>query len=129
MGVHLKCSEFYIMVGKLGVAEDQVRKASWMCRFVNFENMLLECLELSITLAMFSGKVGKAKKLADQSEVDMPKPKFLAIWARCAIICGDYASTKAAIERFLRVEPGMFERDLSGMKKLIENVNQADVLL
>jgi len=125
--VHLKCSEYYLMVGRLNVAEDQIRKASWMCRFVNFENMLTDCLELSITLATFSGKVGKAKKLADRTNVQSADPRIIALWARSAMLCGDFDQAQHALERYVRHEPGSFEKKFDIISIALETVENPEI--
>jgi hypothetical protein len=131
--VHFKFSQFKAMSSDLIQAQGGARKALWVARFLNYEKILVEALELSVCIFTFVGGLGKANKMLEATvqamSVSSPNYLILALHARIALFIGDFAAAEAALERIGRLEPGSFERDLEGSQKKLLRSEMPETLL
>ncbi|GBG26953.1 Adenylate cyclase type 10 [Hondaea fermentalgiana] len=110
--VRFKSAKFSTMMGEMKQAGDRVRKALWMCNFLNLERLLLESQTLSLSIQLFTGQVSKAKATLKASVVKMsqagPNYVVLALTARTACLVGDFELAESCLERIGRMPPGNF---------------------
>jgi len=121
--VHFKNAELSAMIGQLKDSLDQVRKASWVCKFLHFERLRRECTFLNVSVLTFCGKLGKAKQILVEIVQSMPKAapdyEMLALAARAAILVGDFEFTESCLERIARVDTGAFRLNHVQASKLL----------
>lgn len=126
--VRYKSAKFALMVGELKQASDRVRKALWMCKFLNFERMMLDCHTLSLAIQLFMGRLANAKRLLESTVADMsqaaPNYVILAIAARTACLAGDFKLAESCLERIGRMNLGQFSSGpVAASKKLMMYAN------
>ena len=100
-------SEYMIGQGNWKNSSAFLKKASWVCNFLNFDRMIEKCAALEITTNCFRGKFTGSSKLI--SDMKNPSRKILGLGARCAALEGDAASAIVFLERAAGVKAGTFK--------------------